>query len=170
MNSFKQSGLFWSVYENSAKGRFIELASIGNSAVGNLGVAVASKDRFVKSLVDSAVLVGLAERVGNDKLRFIPAGDHTLDDGESLHPSAPSPRQGEPVGSATSGFQGSATPSSPIVRQAFPVAGGEVSFQVTTSEALSPSAFMQLAKVMEELGNLAKIISPTETSSADLSE
>lgn len=170
LNSFKQSGLFWLVYENSAKDRVIELASVGNAAVGNLGVAVASKDRFVRNLVDSAELIGLAERVGSDKIRFVPLAEAVaVETTEDAAPVAV-PRQSDPAGATPADGRSSAGSQLPIVRQAFPVAGGEVSFQISTSEPLPPAAFIQIAKIVEELGKLAGIISPMEAASGNSSD
>jgi hypothetical protein len=72
--AFQNASLFWNVYDDSAKGVAISLATLANHGV-QLGVAPVSKEQFAESLVESAVEAGYAEMEG-DKVVFLgPGGD-----------------------------------------------------------------------------------------------
>jgi hypothetical protein len=70
--AFQNVSLFWKVYDDSAKGVAIGLATLANHGV-QLGVAPASKVQFAESLVESAVEAEFAEMEG-DKVVFISPG------------------------------------------------------------------------------------------------
>jgi hypothetical protein len=70
--AFQNATLFWKVYDDSAKGVGISLATVANHGV-QLGVAPVSKDQFAESLVESAVEAGFAEMEG-EKVVFISPG------------------------------------------------------------------------------------------------
>jgi hypothetical protein len=71
--AFQNATLFWKVYDDSAKGVGISLATLANHGV-QLGVAPMSKEQFAESLAQSAVEAGLAELEGN-KVVFLGGND-----------------------------------------------------------------------------------------------
>lgn len=170
IGSFKQSPLIWKVYQDSAKGRPLDIALIGNSAVANSGVTASAKDAFIKVFIESAVFVGLAERLGRDRVQLLP--EPTFEEPSPDHTEEAPTRPGE-AGSGSDVFS-SAMPADsarrpPAVRQALPVRGGEVLLQITLDGPLPASAYIQIAKVVEELEKLTKIL-PSAVDSSDVSE
>jgi hypothetical protein len=71
--AFENATLFWTVYDDSAKGVGISLATLANHGV-QLGVAPVSKEQFAESLAQSAVEAGLAEMEG-EKVVFLGPGN-----------------------------------------------------------------------------------------------
>ncbi len=67
--AFQNCALFWKVYDDSAKGVPINLATLSNHGV-QLGVAPVSKQQFAESLSESAVEAGFAE-MESDKIVFV---------------------------------------------------------------------------------------------------
>jgi hypothetical protein len=73
--AFRNCELFMRVWDDSAKGVPLDLESLANLGVRELGVAPVSKERFARSLSVSAVVAGFAKQVG-EKISFInPDGD-----------------------------------------------------------------------------------------------
>jgi hypothetical protein len=121
--------------------------------------------------LESAELVGLAERVGADKLKFVPERSVAaeVEPQEALvtpHiPAQPSDRR------ATASPAPQQARQLPVLHQALPIAGGEVLLQVTMDGALPPAAFVQVGKVMEELQKLVDILpARVEATNDNLSE
>jgi hypothetical protein len=68
--AFRNCELFMRVWDDSAKGVPLDLESLANLGVRELGVAPVSKERFARSLSVSAVVAGFAKQVG-EKISFI---------------------------------------------------------------------------------------------------
>ncbi|GIF78365.1 hypothetical protein [Asanoa siamensis] len=122
----------------------------------------------MKSLVESAEMVGLAEKVGADKFRFLP--DRSA---ASLDPHERIDTPHIPHQPADRGHARPTPPEQPqkmpVLRQSLPIAGGEILLQVTMEGALPPAAFIQVGKVMEELQKLVEILpSSAEVVDGDL--
>lgn len=81
--AFQNCALFWKIYDDSAKGVPISLASLANHGV-QLGVSPLSKEQFAESLSQSAVEAGLAEMDGEKVVFIAPRGDIAVE----LHDSA----------------------------------------------------------------------------------
>jgi hypothetical protein len=97
--AFQNATLFWKVYDDSAKGVGISLATLANHGV-QFGVAPVSKEQFAESLAESAVEAGFAEMEG-DKVVFIGAGQNaaveaTPEVGDALYEGLPPPYRGLP--------------------------------------------------------------------------
>jgi hypothetical protein len=164
LNAFRSCSIFWKVYEDAAKGRDLDLGQLANSAVNNYGVSVGSKEQFVKSLVDSAEAVGLAQRISGSSVRFKSLSDEgPLDEGETKPPSA------ESVPPATDRRAGDRSAAAPVLKQVWPINSGEISFEIRSSHAINADAFGQVGKVVEQIQALARTLGDGEASDDDVS-
>jgi hypothetical protein len=148
--------IFASMYQASAKGVPLDPATIANNAVHAQGVSVVSKQLFAKSFTESAIAAGLAELVGDGKVRLL----------------------AEPPSEPAKGVASAATPSGqfserpfssslqPVLRQPWRVKGGQLVFEVWLDRPLPVQAFGKLetiAKAVEGLGEVLGIESGNGT-------
>jgi hypothetical protein len=155
--AFRGCPVFWKFYEEAAKGKDLDLAALANNAVNNYSISVASKDQFVKSLIDSAEAVGLAERVPGNRVRLITPSSQTPPE---LHDSGQANGQDiaiPPAGGAN------AKKVQPVISQIWPLKQGEISFEIRSTKAIPASAFGQVGKVVEQIQELAQTLTDAET-------
>lgn len=153
--AFSASKIFQEAYERNAKGTPLSEEAFGNSAVLNLGIASGGRDKFVRSFVKSAALVGLAE-VRGDKTFVLkaasdePAGDADADAGASdeapndraTPPGVPAPeREQVPL---PSGLR-------PAFRQSWEFEGGQLEISLALSSPLPREAYAHIGVAMAEL-------------------
>lgn len=173
---FDACATFKTFYDNQAKGVPIKTEMLGRAATFDLKVAAKSQDRFVKTLVDSAVTVGLASMDADGKTvtfaAAVPVGVETVQPEPEATPAAPS----GPAPSATPARQATpaphpaaavpvaaaapvATSAAPVLlRQVWPTATGEVVLAIHAREPLPAAAFGLVGKVVQAAEELAKSI------------
>jgi hypothetical protein len=114
--AFQNATLFWKVYDDSAKGVGISLATLANHGV-QFGVAPVSKEQFAESLVESAVEAGFAEIEG-DKVVFLRPGSDVAvelhDSGRATDRVVAMAETAYASGSAEPAVVGAADPEVPV--------------------------------------------------------
>ena len=158
--AFRRAKVFWATYETLAKGVDLEVKAIGNRAVTNLGVAAASKTAFARSFVESAVAVGLAERVDSNVVRLkLGSDERTL--GVPEQSTTPADQVEASVEEeSTASFPPRVDPSGAraVLDQEWLTATGKVTLQIFQENALPAKVFMQVGKVAEEIERLAAML------------
>ncbi len=170
---FDACATFKTFYDNQAKGVPIKAEMLGRAATFDLKVAAKSQDRFVKTLVDSAVTVGLASVDADGKtVTFDAAGAVGVEpvqpepEASSVAPApdatparqvdaAPNPAAVAPVAAAAP-VASSAAPL--LLRQVWPTATGEVVLAIHSNDPLPAAAFGLVGKVVQAAEELAKSI------------
>jgi hypothetical protein len=185
--AFQNCALFWKVYDDSAKGLPISLATLANHGV-QLGVAPVSKQQFAESLTESAVEAGFAEMEG-DKIVFV--GPSTLsgvvhereindsirvtdqvravaaraadafDSAEPVHVTVES--GGSVVGGGHHSL--SVERQEPVGdrpallhQQSWEIDGGSLTLEIRSNHSLPAEAFIQIGKVMVEVEKLKEFL------------
>jgi hypothetical protein len=159
LDAFRGSKLYMTIYDDLAKNSDLNIAVLGNKAVTSHGVSVASKDKFTKSFVESAAAVGLAERVGTDKVKILPMPGDTLtepldeqeDDGATDEPSK------KQVSSKSKRRVGT-----PVIDQTWLVKDGEVSFSISSDKPIAASTYTEIGKVVTAVEGLVKLLGVEE--------
>jgi hypothetical protein len=148
LDAFQGCNIFWKIYTEGAKDTPLYPGSIGNVAVTAHGVGAGAREAFVGSFIDSAVMVGLAEKLPNGEVKLIPTGKprpvKAKTDAEIVH--ADGQRQ---------------TPNpdvQPGIRQVWRNNGVEIIFEVRAREPLTPTAFMQVGEVVTAIETLREVI------------
>ena len=157
-SAFMNSPVFFKLYEESAKGKPLAAAQLGNRAVLNLGVSPGSKDKFVQSFTESSVAAGLAtlNEGGEIVLEPLAAGDGAAR-GSNEERSLDSPR---PVHSSTGRTQPAARQGTPVVHQTWVIDGGSIVFEIRTDKPLPATAFATVGEVVASLEHLAETLAP----------
>lgn len=159
---------FAKLYDGSAKGQALEVSRLAGRAVHDFGVAPSSKDKFVQSFTESAIVAGLAERTddGNFLLVAVDADGSAEVHGAASSPTSTPPSALVAVQAAPSGVSGPpvgvAPAVSPVVHHVLPIDGGEISFQITTTKPLPASAFATVGDVIASLERLASTLAPVD--------
>ncbi len=92
MAAFRGCGIFWKTYEDTAKGIPLKPELIANGAVTRYQIGVGSKDRFMKSFLESAEAVGLAQRMPNGEIQLLTAAQATPSKVHEEHADTPEDR------------------------------------------------------------------------------
>jgi hypothetical protein len=152
------SPVFFKLYEESAKGKPLAAAQLGNRAVLNLGVSPGSKDKFVQSFTESAVAAGLAalNEDGQIVLRPLDAGT----DGGQPSSEDRSLDNPQAVQSSSGRIQPAARQGTPVVHQAWAIDGGSIVFEIRTDKPLPATAFATVGDVVASLEHLAETLAP----------
>jgi hypothetical protein len=156
--AFQRSTVFHQTYDTLAKGADLQVDVIGNLAVNNLGVAIASKGRFARSFVDSVTVIGLAERLDKNTIRLKPMGadsppelptQRTITE-DDLPSEVDSVR---PISDSTN-------PSTlrPVLDQEWPTTIGKIRLQIVQSIPLPAKLYSQVGKVAQEIEQLAAML------------
>jgi hypothetical protein len=157
-DAFKGSKLFMTIYDDLAKNSELSIAQLGNKAVTSHGVSVASKDKFTKSFVESAAAVGLAERIGTDKVKVLPipadAPSEQVDEQEGDDAAAPAKAQAAGKGKRRVG--------TPVIDQTWQVTDGEVSFSISSGKPLAATTYSEIGKVVTAVEDLVKLLGVEE--------
>lgn len=167
LDAFRGSKLFMTIYDDLAKGSDLSIAQLGNKAVTSHGVSVGSKDKFTKSFVESAAAVGLAERIGTDKVKILSMGGAASSD-ESVEQAEGSGVE-EPTRYRDTG-KAKRRVGTPVIDQTWLVKNGEVSFSISSDRALAASTYAEIGKVVTAVEDLVKLLGvdePEDGSSSD---
>lgn len=172
LQAFRNCDVFWKVYSDSMKGRPLEITSIGNTVVANLGVTISSKEKFVRSMIDSAEAVGLARRDSAGKIVFLSDArasapsiqiESTALDGEQTYPNPVQATQQD------SRDRNDRRATTPIVHQVFELTDGEILFEIMLKGPIPSRAFAQLGNVVQEIEALSSMLEPAKESNDRLS-
>ena len=157
-SAFMNSPVFFKLYEESAKGKALAAAQLGNRAVLNLGVAPGSKDKFVQSFTESAVAAGLAALNEDGQIVLEPL-DAGTDGGQ---PSSEDQSLDNPqtVQSSSGRTQPAARQGTPVVHQAWAIDGGSIVFEIRADKPLPATAFATVGEVVASLEHLAETLAP----------
>ena len=156
LECFTSTKLYMNIYNELAKGSEINLSLLGNKALTTHGIAIASKDKFINSFVESAAAVGLAERIGADKVKLLPMTKVISED--------EAPLQGSETGSqqlATNPIPvlpKRPTVGNPVMHQVWPFDGGEVILSITSVSPFPAKMYGELSKVVETVETLVKTL------------
>lgn len=174
--AFDACKIFKNFYDNQAKGIPIKREVLGRGAVFDLKVAAKSQERFVTTLVDSAVTVGLAStdtEAGTVTFNTGAAGAAGAD--VRQEPGATPPEMGH-TRSDTSGGTGTMTDrplntsNAPVLlRQVWPTATGEIVLAILSTAPLPASAFSLVGDVVQAADELARsigLLAPTADDAA----
>lgn len=157
-SAFMNSPVFFKLYEESAKGKPLAAAQLGNRAVLNLGVSPGSKDKFVQSFTESAVAAGMAALNEDGQIVLEPL-DAGTDGGQ---PSSEDRSLDNPqaVQSSSGRIQPAARQGTPVVHQAWAIDGGSIVFEIRTDKPLPATAFATVGEVVASLEHLAETLAP----------
>jgi len=153
--AFLGFGLFSDMYELVAKGVENERVNLANTAVHKLKISVQGKDKFVKSFIASAVLVGLAELVGRDKVIIIKQQTNQDNLAQPIHDEAV-PFGQDPNRQDSDGRRY----STPVMQQIWEFENGTVTLSIDSSSALSLDVFRELPSVIESIEKLVVVLGP----------
>lgn len=138
LEAFRNCEEFQGVYDRTAKGVTLDLESIGNTAVHELGVSAKTKKAFAESFAKSAASVGLAERPAEDKIVLLGEAQVRTGPGEAAD-----------SGNATAEIQSPPAPQPVVFRQPWSLPGGQVTLEIRLDRALPPASFAELGAVAE---------------------
>jgi hypothetical protein len=160
-NAFQGCSIFWKIYTEAAKGVPLYPSSIGNVAVTAHDVGVRSKETFVKSFIDSAVVVGLAEKQPNGEVKLYAASVGTgapVIDGQApaADPERAVPAPSVPV--AQPGVLAEPADELPVVNQVWKDGRVRITLKVDADAPLSATAFMQIGAVTTAIEALYEIV------------
>jgi len=165
LEAFQSVDLFMNMVRDLAIGVELAMPTIGNRAVTSFGVAIASKDRFVRSFVESAVAVGLAEQVAADKVKLLAASIASASDdahGDLLVEEYTPLSNPKPIRQTV-----------PVVNQTWAFNGGAISFQISTDRPLSAEAFGAIGPVVNAISGLVGYLDTppgADSASGDVSQ
>jgi hypothetical protein len=148
LNAFQGCEIFWKVYTEGAKGTPLYPGSIGNVAVTAHGVGASARDMFVASFIESAGMVGLAEKLPNGEVKLLPSGT----------PRNTTP-QAKPEVVHDAGQAEARTANTPGIRQVWRGNNIEIIFEVRTQKPLNATAFMQVGEVVTAIETLREVLS-----------
>lgn len=154
LDAFQGSTLFMKIYDDLAKNSELNIAQLGNKAVTSYRVSVAAKEKFTKSFVESAAAVGLAERIGTDKVKILPLPSETPGDqaNEEASDDADEPTKSQGVGKVRR------RTGTPVIDQTWMVTDGEISFSISSDKPLAASTYAEIAKVVTAVEGLVDLI------------
>jgi hypothetical protein len=154
-SAFLRFGLFASLYEESAKGVELEVDRLKHKAVLDLGVASASADAFVRSLIESAAAAGLADSIEDGKRVIFRAVEERPE--VATAPGYPEAQPGKPGGAE--GDRNAVA----VVTQTWPTTMGQVLLEVRSSRPLPSTAYVQVADAVAAVEKLAKVLGHVES-------
>jgi hypothetical protein len=151
--AFQGCGIFWDVYRDTAKGILLRPEVIGNNAVTMHGVNAKTRDKFVKSFVDSAVAVGFAERMPTGEIRLAQATqpDTNYQDSRPIQ-EEPVPVTPEPAVIVPQADD--RPPQStlrPAISQVWKDGDTEIIFEVRSNKPLPSAAFMEIGTAVTSI-------------------
>jgi hypothetical protein len=149
LQAFQACPIFWTVYTEAAKGVPLYPSSVGNVAVTAHGVSVRARDVFTRSFIDSAIAVGLAERLPGGEVKLLAIGEPSSTPAIRTTDTEPTPKT-PPLTVADS--------QAPGIHQVWSDDGVEVVFTVTSNKPLSATAFMQVGAVVTAIEALRDVL------------
>ncbi len=170
LGAFQGCSIFWEVYNDTAKGLPLSLETIGNNAVTLYGVNAKTRDKFVKSFVDSAAAVGMAERLPTGEVRLM---QHAVeaDAVRSRLPTPPIPETPVLTGGSEK-ERGTSRPASEkresddlhtAISQVWKDGTTEIVFEVRASGPLPSAAFMEIGTAVTAIEVLREALQDSQS-------
>lgn len=158
LECFTGSAIFMAIYNDLARGQELSVAQLSSKAISDHSIAIASKEKFVNSFLESATAAGLAERIGKDKFKTFPIS-HTssgpaTDSGSDDADAGAGDRDGKAL---DGGHTGSAAPArsddrrdagTPVMQQTWEFASGEVRLTINSTKPLQAKSYTDIANVV----------------------
>lgn len=157
--AFMNSEVFRSLYEASAKGQALDTTRLAGRAVHDFGVAPSSKEKFVESFTESAVVAGLADMGEEGQIVLRPAEGEALPEAEGAYDPPTETTEANPAPVRAHRGLG-ARGAVPVVHQVWEIDGGTITFEISTAKPLPASAFVTVGEVVASLERLATSLSP----------
>lgn len=158
MRAFQGCAIFWKLYADSAKGVALKPDALGNVAVTSHGVAARSKDKFVRSFVDSAVSVGLAEKVSGGDVVFAGGGETPASNTQGLSTSEVSKLNANSTDESYGVTVRDAQPVPPaipvVIHQVWGGHQAEIVFEIRSTQPLPSAAFMSVSETVTSIESL----------------
>ena len=154
--AFKACRVFYTLYEQTAKGQAISREGLKAQAVHECKVSPGRADKFVDSFVRSTMAAELAELDGEGQVILRNrAEDSEVVEEREHEPGEPSPEQASLITPVA------AVPvlQAPTVHQAWPIGGGEIVLTIRTDGALPAASFEKIGEIVEALEKLATSLS-----------
>ncbi len=165
MAAFRGCGIFWKIYQDSAKGIPLKPELIANGAVTAHRIGVSAKDKFIKSFVESAEAVGLAQRLPSGEIKMLAAA-------ENVSPKDTDTKTGDDLNerhanSTTTGKSVPPAPTSPnlqlVVSQGWRDQRAGVVFEVRSSGPLSAASFTEIGSTVTAIEKLWKVLNTVDS-------
>ncbi|HET9412038.1 MAG TPA: hypothetical protein VFO38_04265 [Candidatus Saccharimonadales bacterium] len=144
--AFQSCGLFWKIYEDSAKGIPLKPELLANSAVSTHRIGVSAKTRFLKSFVESAEAVELAQRLPSGEVKFIELSNSPVeldgpieveeDKNDELHVVVTGVKQDQ---------------LRPVVNQIWTDGNSEISLVIKSSRPLEAGSFESIGSIVTQI-------------------
>jgi hypothetical protein len=155
--AFRHAAPFAEIFDTCAKGQPLDLETIANTAVHRVGIAPASKERFVGSFARSVVTA----RLGTD------ASGGRLVLGESSGTSIAA----EPMGEAPARADETLEPvAGATIRLPWNLTPGSVLLEIRMRDAIPPAAFAKLAAATEAVEELVDVLRASQTAATPVEE
>lgn len=152
LECFTGAAIFMGIYRDLARGQELNVAQLSSKAISDHGIAIASKEKFINSFLESAAAAGLAERIGKDKFKTFPmpdvkaAGDGNEDtnalDSEDSGNDQPDP--GAPARGDTR-----LDKVVPVMQQTWNFSDGEVRLSINSAKPIQAKSYADIARVVE---------------------
>lgn len=163
LNAFRDCDIFWKIYSDTAKGIPLKPELLANNAVTTYRIGVIAKNKFIKSFVESAEAIGLAQRMPNGELKLLPSTESMETKGrdENLEPLGPEhkspsvPRKLE---------------LHPVVNQVWNSNQAVVIFEVRANGPLSAAAFTEIGKTVTAIEELWTTLAASQTKNDETSD
>jgi hypothetical protein len=176
IEAFQKCTIFWKLYQDAAKGTPLTSAMIANTAINNYGIGVQSKDKFVKSFIDSAVAVGLGEKLPSGDVQLAdnrgvtrglsteldtrPLQDSTGMNNKLLQTQAIDSVTSADVSAAVSGLL-------PVVQQEWANGGAMIRFEIRSKQPLPSAAFAGIGEAVTGIEALWDVLKLYNEEAAD---
>jgi hypothetical protein len=158
MRAFEGCAIFWKLYSDSAKGVALKADTLGNIAVTTHGVAVKSKDKFIRSFADSVTAVGLGEKVSGGDIKFVGVQGGRTGKTTPLSTGVDSELTSNSTDELEQSITG--TPPAPastipvVIRQVWGGVQAEVVFEIRSHNPLPSAAFMSISETVTSIESL----------------
>jgi hypothetical protein len=152
--AFQGCSIFWTLYRDTAKGLPLNPDTIGNNAVTMYGISPKAREKFIKSFVDSATAVGLADKLptGEVKLAQTVSPD-SVTSANDMPPATHTPTVPVSASGADSGLR-------PAISQVWKNGDTEIIFEVRSSSPLPSAAFMEIGTAVTSIEVLWEALQP----------
>jgi hypothetical protein len=159
MDAFQGCSIFWRFYTEGAKEVPLPAESISNTAVTAYGVGVGAKEIFTKSFIESAALVGLAEKLPNGAVKLLSIGpQRAIETAASTSGYDTEAQESGPEPTYPSQTQ----PAAPVIRQVWSGEGTEIILEVHSRTPLTATAFMQMGSTVTAIEELWQMLQSGE--------
>lgn len=162
LSAFHNAKLFSTLYDETAKGMPLKEAMLANSAVNTHNISVNSKAKFIQSFVDSAVEVGLAERLDDSQIRLnssaAPKDTAVVEDEDE--PSTPDSGKVDQS-------KGRPAQLNKVINQVWSSDGSQIVLEVYSANTLTAATFSKLGTAVTSIENLWETLNQGEATTGE---